>query len=461
MTALPGASTTVPTDPLRRPPDGALHRPPNNPPGHASNNTSIGQRGKILGALLAVVALVLVGWLAWALINRPAEPSSASGPPGPGGPGGPGGPDAGGRRNGPPSTVATAVARAADIPVLLEALGTVTAAATVHVQPQVSGVLKQVLFTEGQLVKQGQVLAIIDPEPLRIALMQAEAARARDEAQLQNAKLTLSRYQTLLAQDSIARQDVDTQAALAKQLEATVLADRATEATARLNLGYSRVVSPVSGRAGLRMVDPGNYVTTSTTDALVVITQVTPIDVAFSVPQDRVQEIQASAADGTKESRRLVVTALDRSRVHALDQGEFSTLDNQIDTSTGTVKAKARFANTSGTLFPNQFVNVQLLLRTIKQAIVVPVTAVRHGSKGDFVYVLREDRSVSLRTVQRGESMADVVAITSGLALGEQVVTEGADRLTDGAKVQLAGDAARAPRAAGAGDGRRASAPAP
>jgi len=344
-------------------------------------------------------------------------------------------------------------ARKADIPVMVEALGTVMPMVTATVRPQVSGVLKQVLFTEGQMVKQGQVLAVIDPQPFQIALTQATGARIRDEAQLENAKLTLERYRTLLSQDSIARQDVDTQASLVKQLEGTVTIDRANEATARLNLGYSRIVAPVAGRVGLRVVDTGNYISAGDTNGVAVITQMSPIDVSFALPQDRVPELQARMAEGVK----LPATALDRTRVTQLDAGVFSTLDNQIDTTTGTVKAKARFPNSTGTLFPSQFVNLRLRLRTIEGAVVVPVTAIRTGSQGDFVYVLNEDRTVSLRNVKRGEATNEYIAIAEGLQAGERVVTEGADRLKDGARVQLAADRAASAASGASAPGRRAS----
>jgi len=233
-----------------------------------------------------------------------------------------------------------------------------------------------------------------------------------------------------------------------------VTIDRANEGTARLNLGYARIVAPVAGRVGLRTIDAGNYIGAGDTNGFVVIMQVAPIDVEFSIPQDRVPEIQARVAEGAQ----LGVAAYDRSRTRRLDAGMFSTLDNQIDTTTGTVKAKARFANADGTLFPNQFVNVRLQLRTIAGAVVVPVTALRHGPNGDFVYVVNEDKTVSLRNVTRGEAGVDNVSIASGLELGEQVVTEGGDRLKDGARIQTSVDrpaGAASGAASGARGGRR------
>ena len=393
------------------------------------------KRGRWIGSSIAIVSLALLGGLAWYLTHQPKAATA-----GPGGPGGPGG----GGRGGAASTVGTATARQADIPVLIEALGTVTPAANVTVRPQVSGVLTQVLFKEGQMVKKGDLLATLAPQSFEMALAQAQGARVRDEAQLEAARVTLARYRTLLEQDSIARQDVDTQAALVKQLEGTVTIARANEGTAKLSLSYARIVAPVSGRVGLRPLDAGNTIAAGDASGVAVITQVAPIDVVFSIPQDRVPEVQQRLAEGAQ----LPVTAFDRTRTRTLDAGTFSTLDNLVDTTTGTVKAKARFANVDGSLFPNQFVNVRLLLRTISSAVVVPVTALRHGPNGDFVYVLKPDRTVELRVVTRGESSVEFVAITTGLAAGEPVVTEGGDRLKDGARVQTAAD-----RPAGAASG--------
>lgn len=406
-----------------------------------------------LGTLVALIGLLLLGGTAWYLTHRaPATDTTAQGGGGP--PGGPAGRGGGGRggRGGAASTVAVALARRADLPVYLNSLGTVMPAATVVVRPQVAGVLQEVRFTEGQMVTKGQLLAQIDPRPFEMVLQQAMGVRIRDEAQLQNARLTLERYRTLLAQDSIARQEVDTQAALVKQLEGTVTADRATEGTARLNLGYTRITAPVAGRVGLRAVDPGNLVSTSDANGIATITQVAPIDVQFSVPQDRVPELMQRIAGGP-----LPASAFDRTRSTLLEEGRFSILDNQVDTTTGTVRAKARFLNGQGLLFPNQFVNLRLLVRTISDAVVVPVNAVRNGSGGDFVYVLNDDGTVNQRPVKRGEATPEIVAIVSGLEAGERVVTEGADRLKDGARVQLADRApgpGRGASGAGRGEGR-------
>jgi multidrug efflux system membrane fusion protein len=332
--------------------------------------------------------------------------------------------------------VGVATARHASIPVIIEALGTVTSAASVTVTPQVSGVITQVLYKEGQLVKKGEVLATIDPRPFQAALAQAIGARLRDVAQLDAARQLLERYQVLIKQDSIAGQTVDTQAALVQQLAGTVALDRANEDAARLNLQWSRIVAPVTGRVGLRPIDAGNFIAAGSSTGVATITQVAPIDVVFSMPQDRVPELQQRRASGAT----LPVSVWDSNRTRQIDAGSFSTLDNQIDTTTGTVRAKARMANAAGALYPNQFVNARLLLRTVDAAVVVPVTALRHGPNGDFVYVVNPQRVVALRPVTAGISGVSDVAITKGLAVGEQVVTEGGDRLKDGARVQTSAD---------------------
>lgn len=397
----------------------------------APNTPRRSRRSKIVGSVIALAVMAALGGGAWYLTH---SGTSAQGAAGGGGPGGPGGP--GGRRGAPSTTVGVATAVKSDLPVVLDALGTVTAASTVTVRPQVSGILKELKFKEGGMVKAGQVVALIDPAQFEMALMQATGQRQRDEAQLENARLTLKRYQTLLGQDSIARQDVDTQAALVKQLEGTVLTDRAAEGTAKLNLGYTKVVSPISGRAGLKVVDIGNLVSTSDTGGVVVVTQLSPIDVEFAVPQDKVQTVQERLASGSP----LAALALDRTRTHTMDKGSLTALDNQVDVQTGTVRAKARYTNDKMALFPSQFVNVRLELGNITGAVMVPVTALRHSNNGDFVYVLKADKTVTVRMVTRGQATTDMVEIRAGLEAGEQVITEGADRLKEGSKVMLAGD---------------------
>jgi multidrug efflux system membrane fusion protein len=408
-------------------------------------------RSKVVGGVIAVAVMGGLGYLAWHLTHqKPAgAPGAQQGPGGGGGPGGPGGGRGG--RGGPATTVGVAAATQADIPVVIDALGTVTAAATATVRAQVSGVLQKINFSEGQLVKAGQVLATVDPRPFEMALLQAQGTRQRDEAQLESARVMLTRYQTLLTQDSIARQDVDTQAALVKQLEGTVMTDRAAEGVAKINLGYTQVKAPISGRVGLRTVDIGNLVASGDATGIAVITQLSPIDVEFAVPQDRVPELQERIVSNDS----LPAIALDRTRTDKLAAGRFQALDNQVDVQTGTVRAKARFANNDSKLFPSQFVNLRLEVRTIKNAVMVPVTALRHGSTGDFVYILNTDHTVSLRTVTRGQATVDKIQVATGVKVGEQVITEGADRLKDGAKVTLPGDRPAAGGAAGANGARR------
>ena len=405
------------------------HEPATKPSGQPMS-----RRGKWIGAVIAILVLLALGGLTWYL-TRPgtmlAMPVGNAG-----GPGGPGGNFGGGGRGA--STVGVATAERASIAVTLDALGTVTPLATVKVKPQVSGVLEKVLFKEGQMVRAGELLATIDPRQFELALAQAAGQRQRDAALLDNAKVTLARFKTLLAQDSIARQEVDSQTALVKQLEGSVMVDSAAVGVAQLNLSYTRITAPISGRVGLRTVDVGNTISSSDANGVAVITQVMPMDVVFAIPQDRVSDVlNASKTD-------MQVEAMDRTRTGVLGSGTFASLDNQIDTTTGTVKAKARFANADSALFANQFVNIQLRIKSIDNAVVVPVTAVRLGGSGDFVFVLNAaERTVSIRPVTRGQAAGEKIAIASGLKAGEQVITEGADRLKDGSRVSLAGDAPR------------------
>jgi multidrug efflux system membrane fusion protein len=412
-------------------PDGPPHDHQQPPAAPAAPARRPGRRALVAGSVIALAAAAGLAWLAWDL-TRPAD-TAAGAQRGPGGaPGRPGG----GR---PTATVGVAVAEQAEIPVTLDALGTVVPQATVRVKPQVSGVLEKVLFKEGQTVRRGELLATIDPRPFELALQQAIGQRMRDEAQLAAARVTLSRFETLLQQDSIARQEVDTQAATVRQLEAAVVTSKANEGTARLNLAYTRIAAPIDGRVGLRTVDVGNSVGPGDANGVAVITKLTPIDVEFAIPQDHAAWLQQNAG------AFMEVRAQDRTRTTLLDTGVFASLDNQIDTQTGTVRAKARFNNARQQLFPSQFVNVQLRLRTIRDAVVVPVAAIRQGSGGDYVFVLQPDRTVKQRPVVRGQPVGDKVQVASGLQVGEKVITEGADRLRDGARVMLPGEAPAGP----------------
>ena len=339
-------------------------------------------------------------------------------------------------RGRPPAAVAVGKAATADMPVYVTALGTVQPLVTATVRTQLAGTLFKLQFTEGQIVRQGQVLAQIDPRPYELALAQAKANLARDTAQLAAAQVDLNRYETLLKQDSIASQQVDTQRATVRQLTGTVAADRAAIGTAELNLNYTSVKSPITGRVGIRQVDIGNYLTPSDTNGIVVVTQLDPIDVGFALPQAQLSDIGHAAGSGAG----LPVQALDQNNNNVIVTGRFLTFDNQVDTTTGTVKAKARFDNKGNALFPSQFVNVSMLVNTLHNAVTVPVTAVRHGAPGDFVFVLQNDRTVKLVPVKTGPSASGKIAIVSGLQAGANVVIEGADGLEDGSTVRLPGD---------------------
>ncbi len=433
------------------PPDEAQPSSPDRPTTKTSTQ-AISRKGKWMGAVVAMVVLAGLAGLTWYL-TRPAAPVAAAGGfggqggPGPGGGASGGGPGGGGR--GGASTVGVATAERASIAVTLDALGTVTPLATARVRPQVSGVLEKVLFKEGQMVRAGDLLATMDPRQFELALAQATGQRQRDTAQLDSARVTLARFKTLLEQDSIARQEVDSQTALVKQLEGTVMIDNAAVGAAQLNLSYTRITAPISGRVGLRTVDVGNTISSSDTNGVAIITQVMPMDVVFAVPQDRVSDVLGAA------KTNMQVMAMNRTRTGVLGTGTFASLDNQVDITTGTVKAKARFANADSALFANQFVNIQLNIRSIDNAVVVPVTAVRLGGSGDFVFVLNPaERTVSVRPVTRGQATGEKIVIASGLKAGEQVITEGADRLKEGSRVALPGDAPR-------GGGRRQGGSAP
>jgi multidrug efflux system membrane fusion protein len=338
--------------------------------------------------------------------------------------------------------VATA-ARKGTIDVYLTALGTVTPRNVVTVKPRVDGQLMRVAFREGEVVKAGDLLAEIDPRPFAVQLTQAAGTLAKDQALLKNAQLDLERYQSLLAQDSIAKQQVDTQAALVRQYEGAVQSDQGAVDSARLQLTYARVTAPIGGRVGLRQVDPGNVVHASDANGLVVIAQLQPITVVYPIPEDNVPRVLKRLQGG----EAIPVEAWDRDGKVKLATGKLLTVDNQIDTTTGTVKLKAEFANENGALFPNQFVNVRMLLATLSDAILVPSAAIQRGAPGTFVYVVKDDKSVTVTPVKLGPVQGEVTAIASGLAAGDMVVVDGADKLREGAKVEMITRDAQAPAA--------------
>ena len=338
-----------------------------------------------------------------------------------------------------PVPVRVAEAGTQDINIVLRALGTVTAYNTVTVRSRVDGELVRVAFAEGQRVKAGDLLAQIDPRPFEVALAQAQGQQQQNQALLANARRDLQRYQTLFKQDSIARQQLDTQAALVRQYEGTQKIDQAAVDDAKLQLSYTRITAPIDGRLGLRRVDPGNLVSAGDTDGLVVITQTQPIAVVFSLPETQLPEVLEQVRAG----RTLTVQAYDRADTQAIASGQLETIDNQIDVATGTVKLKARFDNADEMLFPNQFVNVHLLVQTRPDTTVIPTAAVQQGSAGAFVFLLRQDSTVEVRQVKLGAINGDRVAVNEGLAPGDRVVVEGTDRLRTGAKVNVVtGDAA-------------------
>jgi multidrug efflux system membrane fusion protein len=402
-------------------------------------------------AIWLVLALALVaaaGWYFWNHHTQTASghPQQASAAPNQGRQGARGGRyNRQGAAQGPLPVLAAAV-RSGDLAISLDALGTVTPLASVTVRPQLSGYLTEVNFTEGQMVKQGDFLAQIDPRPYQIALEQAQGQLARDQALLRNAQLDLARYQKLNAQDSIARQQLDTQASLVQQYRGTILADQAQVDTAKLDLVYCHITAPVTGMVGLRRVDAGNYVTTGDANGLVVINQIEPITVIFTIPEDDIPLVQKELQAG----HTLPVAAYDRSGTTKLATGSLTTLDNQIDPSTGTVKLRAQFENDDGALFPNQFVNVVLLVRTEHAPAIVPSAAIQHGAKGDYVYLVKPDKSVAVTNVQTGVTSGDDVEVVSGLEAGDQVVTDGVDQLKDGTTVSVT-DQSKAPETAPGG----------
>ncbi len=337
----------------------------------------------------------------------------------------------GGKNQIMPVQVKTLVA--GDLNVFINALGSVVPRSSVIVHPRVDGELISVNFTEGQTVQKGDLLLQIDPRPYQVALTQAEGQLAKDQAALLSAKQDLSRYQSLVKEGSISKQQLDQQIALVNQAEGTVKSDQGLVNGARLNLSYCRVTAPVSGRLGLRQVDVGNIVHSSDANGVVVINQFQPIDVTYAIPEDQVQSVLKQVHSGNT----LPVSALDRAQKTVLDSGKLRSLDNQIDPTTGTLKFKAEFANQANNLFPNQFVNVRMLVETQKNVTLLPSAAIQRGVKGTFVYVVNTDSTVNARPITLGAIDGDNTAVLSGVKVGERVVLDGADKLKDGGKVKV------------------------
>ncbi|WP_225870002.1 MdtA/MuxA family multidrug efflux RND transporter periplasmic adaptor subunit [Glaciimonas sp. PCH181] len=380
--------------------------------------------------LLVVVVLGAGAYFLWGRNSPPADGQGAPSASQSGGKGRRGGMPGGGANM--PMPVGVATAQVADVHIYLSGLGSVTPEATATVKSRVDGQLMKIHFQEGQTVKAGALLAELDPRPYQVLVTQAEGQTAHDTALLKAAQIDLKRYQTLLAQDSIASQLVDTQAALVKQYEGTVKSDQGTLDNARLQLAYSRVTAPISGRLGLRQVDLGNIVHASDATGVVIITQLQPITAIFSIPEDNIPGVMKQIQAG----KTLTADAWDRAQANKLASGQLVTIDNQVDSTTGTVKLKAVFPNNDYALFPSQFVNVRLLLDTRQGAIVIPSAAIQRGSNGLFVYVVKEDKTVTIRPITAGPVEGENTAIDKGIAAGDVVVVDGVDKLREGAKVE-------------------------
>ncbi|MDU6411308.1 MAG: MdtA/MuxA family multidrug efflux RND transporter periplasmic adaptor subunit [Yersiniaceae bacterium] len=345
----------------------------------------------------------------------------------------------GGRHASTPPPVQAAVAATQSVPHYLTGLGTVTAANTVTVKSRVDGELMALHFTEGQQVKAGQLLAEIDPRPYQVALTQAEGQLAKDQATLANARQDLARYQKLGKTNLISQQELDAQQSLVRESEGSVKADQGAVASARLQLEYSRITAPIEGRAGLKQVDVGNYITSGSDTGLVILTQTRPIDVVFTLPEDTIPTLLRAQQSG----RPVPVEAWDRTNTVKVAEGALLSQDNQIDATTGTIKIKARFSNDDGMLFPNQFVNARVKVNTVADAVVVPAAAIQMGNDGNYVWVLDAQNQVSKQPVTLGTQDSQQAVIAAGLSAGARVVTDGLDRLKQGLKVEvLDGDTA-------------------
>jgi membrane fusion protein, multidrug efflux system len=381
-----------------------------------------------LWVIAGLVLLILAGVVWWNRQGSAPQPANAG-------------------RNGAPMSIVPEVVGKGDIGINLDALGTVTSLATVTIRSQISGYLQKIDFKEGDDVKKGDLLAQIDSRPFEATLAQVKGQLARDEAMLKGAQVDLARYQGLAAQNAVPHQTLDTQVALVAQDQGTVEADRGMVKSAEVNLQYCRILSPLDGRVGLRQVDQGNYVTPGDINGIVVITQLQPISVLFTVPEDNLQAISKRMQAGAV----LPAAAYDRSGANKIADGTLQTFDSQIDPTTGTIKLRAQFPNDGRTLYPNQFVNVRLLLDTHKDVTTISTAGVQRGVPGTFVYLVNADNTVSVRKVELGATEGFRVEVRSGLTPGDRIVIDGADKLRDGAKVNVRTEADANPPSAGPG----------
>jgi multidrug efflux system membrane fusion protein len=349
-------------------------------------------------------------------------------------------------------TVGASTATLGNVRVVVNALGTVTPLASVTVQTQINGQLTDVGFTEGQLVTKGDFLAQVDPRPYEYLKEQYEGQLAKDQGLLAQAQMDQKRYQTLAQQNSIARQQAEDQVFIVQQYIGSVKQDQGLVDAQALNIAYCRIVAPITGRVGLRLVDPGNYVQTANNSGIAVITQLQPISVIFTIPEDELPGIMPQFSAGTP----LVVAAYDRANLRQLAVGKVAAVDNQIDTTTGTVKLRAQFENSDNALFPNQFVNARLLVKTLENVVTVPTSAIQRGAPGAYVYIINADNTVSVRPVSTGPIDGNITAINSGLSAGDRVVVDGTDRLRDGLKVIVVSESSQTSGQAGNPESRAA-----